>query len=105
MSVKLKKNKQTLFYDPNTNILLEVFNNVWHLALIGLIGGVVLIVLGIINNKKVFVISALVDAIVTGTNPLKKKNKTQKQKQKRKKKNQKLLLKKKTMTVTKNKTK
>lgn len=59
---------------------LIMFNT---LLLFVLVGGVVLILLGMKNNKKVVVIGDLVEAIKTGTCPFKKKtNNTKKQSKK-----------------------
>lgn len=63
------------------NYILNILN---LLIFIALIAGVVLIALGIKNNKKVFVVGTLVDIILTGTIPCRKQAQNAKAKAKKK---------------------
>ena len=60
---------------------LIMFNT---LLLLCLIGGVALILLGMKNNKKVVVLSDLVEAVTTGTCPFRKKTSAKKEQSKKK---------------------
>lgn len=78
-------NMWTLYAISGFKLFLDKFLIMFNtLLLLCLIGGVVLILLGIKNNKKVVILSDLVEAIMTGTWPFKKKTTSTKKQAKKK---------------------